>query len=65
MRGRPKMAANVSQPRAVADCGAFICQAKIRKLRKREAKIQRTNGNSFWVLLPAAFLFGRLFFLSA
>jgi len=38
-------------PAAVGDCEAFICQAKIRKLRKRKALIQRTNGNSFWVML--------------
>jgi len=46
-----RLACNVPQPRAVADCEAFICQAKIRKMRERKAKIQRTNGNSFWVLL--------------
>ena len=49
--GRHMVATNGLQPRAVADCGAHNCQAKIMKMRKWKAKTKRTNGNSFWVLL--------------
>lgn len=58
--GRPTIGYNVLRPRAVADCEAFNCQAKIRKLRKRKAQIQRTNGNSFWVVLCPVLLFSIL-----
>jgi hypothetical protein len=54
--GRFSITYNVPQPRAVADCEAFNCQAKIIKLRERKAQIQQTNGNSFWVLLAVVVL---------
>ena len=40
-----KVAPNVPMPAAVGDCVALIRQAKIKNLRKRNAKTQNNNAN--------------------